>query len=86
MFTKDLLFLVVRTPIYHKAKRERKDERRKRDILRRYAPLDVMVPSSYCFTRITSTKSLGAMMPMAADGVTVLQTVTFCVRGERLGR
>lgn len=39
-----------------------------------------MVPSSYCFTRITSTKSLGAMMPMAADGVTVLQTVMFCVR------
>lgn len=45
-----------------------------------YAPLDEMVPSSYCFTKITSTKSRGAMMPIAAEGVTVLQMEMSCVR------
>lgn len=44
-----------------------------------YAPLDVMVPSSYRLTKTTSTKSRGAIMPIAAEGVTVLQTDTSCV-------
>lgn len=45
-----------------------------------YAPFDVMVPSSYCFTKITSTKSRGDIIPMAADGVTVLHTEMSCDR------
>lgn len=39
-----------------------------------------MVPSSYFLTKITSTKSRGAMMPIAAEGVTVLQIDTSCTR------
>lgn len=37
-------------------------------------PLEEMVPSSYFLTKITSTKSRGEIMPIAAEGVTVLQT------------
>lgn len=39
-----------------------------------YTPLEEMVPSSYFLTKITSTKSRGEIMPIAAEGVTVLQT------------
>lgn len=45
-----------------------------------YAPFEEMVPSSYCLTKITSTKSRGAMMPIAAEGVTVRQTEMSCAR------
>lgn len=45
-----------------------------------YAPLDEMVPSSYCLTKITSTKSRGAMIPIAAEGVTVRQIEMSCAR------
>lgn len=45
-----------------------------------YAPFDEMVPSSYCLTKITSTKSRGDMMPIAAEGVTVRQTEMSCAR------
>lgn len=38
-----------------------------------YAPLDEIVPSSYRLIKITSTKSRGAMIPIAAEGVTVRQ-------------
>lgn len=40
------------------------------------APLEEMVPSSYFLTKITSTKSRGEIIPIAAEGVTVLQTET----------
>lgn len=46
----------------------------------RYAPFDEMVPSSYCLTKITSTKSRGAMIPIAAEGVTVRQIEMSCTR------
>lgn len=39
-----------------------------------------MVPSSYFLTKITSTKSRGAMIPIAAEGVTVLQIEMSCAR------
>lgn len=39
-------------------------------------PFDVIVPSSYCLTKITSTKSRGDITPIAAEDVTVLHTVT----------
>lgn len=45
-----------------------------------YAPFDEMVPSSYCLIKITSTKSRGAMIPIAAEGVTVRQIETSCAR------
>lgn len=45
-----------------------------------YAPFDEMVPSSYCLTKITSTKSRGAMIPIAAEGVTVRQIEMSCAR------
>lgn len=45
-----------------------------------YAPFDEMVPSSYFLTTITSTKSRGAMIPIAAEGVTVLQIEMSCAR------
>lgn len=45
-----------------------------------YAPFDEMVPSSYCLTKITSTKSRGAMIPIAAEGVTVRQMEMSCAR------
>lgn len=44
-----------------------------------------MVPSSYFLTKITSTKSRGAMMPIAAEGVTVLQIDTSCTRRGKQG-
>lgn len=45
-----------------------------------YAPFDEMVPSSYCLIKITSTKSRGAMIPIAAEGVTVRQIEVSCTR------
>lgn len=49
-----------------------------------YEPFDEMVPSSYCLTKITSTKSRGAMIPIAAEGVTVRQIEMSCTRiGDR---
>lgn len=49
-----------------------------------YAPFDEMVPSSYCLTKITSTKSRGAMIPIAAEGATVRQIEMSCTRiGDR---
>lgn len=45
-----------------------------------YAPFDEIVPSSYCLTKITSTKSRGAMIPIAAEGVTVRQMEMSCTR------
>lgn len=44
-----------------------------------------MVPSSYFLTKITSTKSRGAMIPIAAEGVTVLQIDTSCTRVGKQG-
>lgn len=50
-----------------------------------YAPFEVIVPSSYCLTKITSTKSRGDIIPIAAEGVTVLQTEMSCDRMGKTG-
>lgn len=47
------------------------------------APFDEMEPSSYCLIKITSTKSRGAMIPIAAEGVTVRQTAMSCTWGRQ---
>lgn len=39
---------------------------------RRHSPLELMVPSSYFLTSTKSTKSLGEISLMAAEGVAVL--------------
>lgn len=49
-----------------------------------YTPLDEMLPSPYCFTTTTSTKSRGAMIPMAAEGVTVRQMEVPWVGDKRM--
>lgn len=45
-----------------------------------------MVPSSYFLTKITSTKSRGEIIPIAAEGVTVLQTDTSWKEEEEMTR
>lgn len=50
---------------------------------RRHSPLEQMVPSSYFLTSTTSTKSLGEMSLMAAEGVAVLVTHRVC-QGRRV--
>lgn len=44
----------------------------------RHLPLELMVPSSYFFTNTKSTKSLGEISFMAAEGVEVLLTHSIC--------
>lgn len=61
-------------------KMHRKKKKKKRTKMSHYAPFDEMVPSSYFLTKITSTKSRGAMIPIAAEGVTVLQIDVSCTR------
>ena len=44
----------------------------------RHSPLELRVPSSYFLTNTKSTKSLGEMSFMAAEGVAVLLTHSVC--------
>ena len=44
----------------------------------RHSPLELMVPSSYVLTSTRSTKSLGEMSFMTAEGVVVLLTHCVC--------
>lgn len=67
------------------SKKRQKYKKSKRQKLSHYAPFEEMLPSSYCLIKITSTKSRGAMMPIAAEGVTVRQIEMSCTRVDDKG-
>lgn len=67
------------------SKKRQKYKKSERQTLSHYAPFEEMLPSSYCLIKITSTKSRGAMMPIAAEGVTVRQIEMSCTRVDDKG-